>query len=275
MGAGKGFGFDREGWQEMESLSRENDHIFAKNPDPSIRIEIYSDPHSVVAAGVRLFMDRCSRAIARHGRFDAALSGGKTPEPFFKSLAENGERIPWNKINIFMVDERMVPYGHPDSNWGMIRRLLVDRIEIPEKNLHPIPFLESPDKTVETYSSELEKAFGIQSGSFPEFDLMMMGLGSDGHTASLFPGTAALSVTDRSVVHVHKAPVPYDRISVSLPVIHRALCRLFMVTGLAKAERIRDILISRSRQYPATLACEGKGETIFILDHDAASMIED
>ncbi|MBN1782389.1 6-phosphogluconolactonase [bacterium] len=235
------------------------------------KIQICKDISGIVQAARHIFK-RCYEEAVDEGRdFTVALSGGKTPEPFYRSLADPGLNIDWPEIHVFMTDERFVPFEHMASNWGMICRNLLDRIELPDTNRHPVRILADAAVSAEAYEREIRQFFQTDPGARPVFDLMIMGLGQDGHTASLFPGTPALAETSRFAVPVIPANAPHERITVTFPLIHNAGRLIFLVTGSDKAERVRHVLIDRDERYPATLACQGHGEVYFFLDEASAT----
>jgi len=236
-------------------------------------IEIYQNPDDLFHAARDHVIQACHTSVRERDRFTLALSGGKTPIPLYRSLADPDVISDWQQIHLFMVDERFVPYDHPDSNWGMIRRVLLDRIQIPDENCHPVRIYESARASAETYSLDLLRSFQDESTPIPSLDFMILGLGTDGHTASLFPGTPALHVTDTPAVDVYPAHARHPRISLTFPVIHHARQRLFIVLGKSKAVCVRDVIVRKST-VPATMACQGTGDTFFLLDTGAAAELE-
>ena len=169
------------------------------------------------------------------GRFAVALSGGSTPKRMFEQLAKMV--MDWKHIHLFWVDERCVPPDHPDSNYGMTAEALLNHIEIPGENIHRIHGEQPPEPAALIYEKELRHFFGEQ---LPVFDLILLGLGSDGHTASLFPGSPALQEKKRWAVEVkHDAPPPplVDRVTLTIPVLKEAREVIFLVSGNRK---VRD-----------------------------------
>jgi 6-phosphogluconolactonase len=161
-----------------------------------------------------------------------ALTGGSTPEPVYERLAQIS--YPWEEVQVFMGDERCVPPDHPDSNYGMAKRALLDHVHA---RVHPPPFPCDAD----TYERELHDVFGE---GIPRFDLIHLGMGPDGHTASLFPGKPALEVEDRLVTYVPEPgmPPPHPRLTVTFPVLRAAKVVTFLVSGEDKRERVRQLL---------------------------------
>ena len=171
-----------------------------------------------------------------------------------------------------MVDDRYVPFDHEDNNWGMIRRELISSIQIADGNLHPIPYKKTVEMSAQHYEKELKRFFGTAT-PFPQFDLLVMGLGTDGHTASLFPGNPALKETKKWCVATEQSGVPHPRISLTYPVLQNGGELVFMVQGKNKAARVKEILVDRDASLPATQAFSTSGRTVFLLDKEAASSL--
>ena len=210
-------------------------------------------------------------AFRTKGKAFIALSGGSTPGPVYEALAIEGQEFLWDKTHLFLVDERLVPHDHPDSNFGMIKRTLLDKVPIPEENVHPVPILSTARDSAAAYEGEIREAFGIDKSDWPVFDLMIMGIGTDGHTASLFPGDPALAVSDRWVIESAPSDVNHERISLTMPVLQKTKRKVFLAIGENKADRLREVLIEKKEDLPATRSIQGVGENIFYLDLEAAS----
>ncbi|NJD05065.1 MAG: 6-phosphogluconolactonase, partial [Methylococcaceae bacterium] len=192
--------------------------------------------------------DGVAQAAAEHavalfsqlpGKISLALSGGSTPQRFYRLLADEPyrSRIPWDRLHLFVVDERHVPFDHPDSNYGMIASALLDRVPIPAANRHPMPTDGDPEDCARRYRAELAAFFG----GTERFDLVVLGMGPDGHTASLFPGRSPS--TPHSVEAVYDSPKPPPtRLTLTLPVLNRAAEVLFLVTGADKAPALARVL---------------------------------
>jgi 6-phosphogluconolactonase len=184
------------------------------------------------------------------------------------------EMLPWDKTHIFLVDERFVPFEHNDSNYRMLKETLFDHVPIPQGNIHPIPTgTSTPQASAMAYEKDLKKFFGLSQDQFPEFDLLLLGIGEDGHTASLFPGTSVLDD------HIHlAAPVALDemrhpRITLTLPVINNAKHILFLITGKDKASVLRKIIHKEDASLPASMVHSKKGGLIFVIDREASSQL--
>jgi 6-phosphogluconolactonase len=214
-------------------------------------------------------------AIARRGRFTIALSGGHTPRGLYTTLAaggDGGSRIAWDHVHLFWGDERHVPPDHPDSNYRMAREALLDRVAVPPANVHRIP-AEDPDaaRAAARYEEELRRFFELDGTSVPRFDLVLLGLGRDGHTASLFPGTAALADTTRLVVAAHVPALGTDRITLTLPVLNHAACALFLVSGPEKAAVVHKVLEEPGATPLPAQRIRPAGRLVWLLDAAAAA----
>lgn len=214
--------------------------------------------------------DRVSQVLSRQPAFSLALSGGRTPRLLYHLLATGyRQRIEWNRVHLFWSDERYVPHDHPASNFRMVREMLIEPLDIPPANVHPMPTdAPTPGDAAHHYEQELRTFFG----KVPRFDLVLLGMGADGHTASLFPSTPALQERKRWVA-VGEAPVePRVRLTLTLPVLNAARAVHFVVTGADKAEAVRRIL-GENAPLPAALVSPEEGELVWWLDKDAASSI--
>jgi 6-phosphogluconolactonase len=231
---------------------------------------VFADYEQMVKSAVEKWLAMASEAIAREGRFTIALSGGKTPVGFYRELARCNQGIAWGKIHIFLADERFVPFDNEASNYRMIKEKLLDSVAAPAENIHPISTQETtPDLSAKRYEDHLRDFFKLRLGERPTFYLIMLGIGQDGHTASLFPGTASLTEKDRLVVAVRSEKLVSERISLSLPVINSAKNIIFLVSGKKKARIIREILEKNNASAPAALVRSEQGTTMFLLDADA------
>ncbi|TAL16323.1 6-phosphogluconolactonase [bacterium] len=194
-----------------------------------------------VFAAADFITGRAARSVSERGRFLLVLAGGNTPRLLYEYLAkkERVEAFPWAKTHVFWADERLTPRGGPAANAGMAERLLLSKVPIPEGNIHRPPVdAPSPEAAAKLWEEELAGFFG----GFPVFDLVLLGVGSDGHTASLFPGHPALGETKRWALPVSYplANPPVDRVTLTLPVINRARCVLFLC-GREKEGIVREI----------------------------------
>jgi 6-phosphogluconolactonase len=225
---------------------------------PEIRVFPDINTFSRAAAGEIVALAR--RAVAERGRFSLVLSGGTTPRILYNLLAtEYSDKIPWEAVHLFFGDERFVPKDDPESNFAMADEALISKIQIPEGNIHPVPtHAGSPGEAAQRYEREIKKFLGEGT-----FDLVLLGMGDDGHTASLFPGNPVLEERERWVAAV-EAPGSYrtrQRVTMTLPLINRAGKVFFLVAGEEKREVLEAIMGDpggAKRLYPAALvSCEG------------------
>jgi len=209
-----------------------------------VRTEVLPDPGAVAIRAAERIAQVAREAVAERGRCALAFSGGATPWRALKSLS--GEDLPWDRVHLFQVDERVVSLGDPERNYFHLREALIDRIAIPPANVHPMPVEEEDlDGGGRRYESILRRI----AGSPPVLDLVQLGLGEDGHTASLFPGDAALEVIDKDVAvsgH-HKGR---RRMTLTYPAIDRARSILWLVSGAGKAAAL-ERLLAGDRSIPA------------------------
>ena len=180
--------------------------------------------------------------------------------------------IDWSRVHLFWGDERCVPPDHPDSNFRMVREALLTKIQIPNKNIHRMLGEREPAEAAAAYEAELKEFFGAERGGWPRFDLIFLGLGEDGHTASLFPGTAALEENEHPVAVVYVERLHSYRLTLTLPVINAAAQVTFLVSGASKAMIVREILVSdsASSNYPAARVRPTEGRLTWLIDTDAA-----
>jgi 6-phosphogluconolactonase len=209
-------------------------------------------------------------ALGEKESFTVAVSGGNTPIYLYRRMAARKENLPWEKTHLFMADERFVPFCNPDSNFQMVKITLLNQLSIPAQNVHPIPVEEaSPQIAAEKYEEDLRK-FVKPAGGFPELDLILLGIGEDGHTASLFPGGPGFETTDFAAV-VPLGEEKHDRITMTLPLINQAKNVIFYVCGRSKAAAVKRVLEERDPALPASRVQPRKGKLLFLLDLEASS----
>jgi 6-phosphogluconolactonase len=220
------------------------------------------------------FTALASAAIARSGRFAVALSGGSTPKSLYSLLASPDFRdlIDWSRVHLFWGDERCVPPDHPDSNFRMVREALLAEIQIPDKNIHRMLGETEPGEAAAVYEAELKTFLGLEHGGWPRFDLIFLGLGEDGHTASLFPGTDAANEAEHLVAVAYVERLQSYRLTLTLPVINAAAQVTFLVSGETKAAIVKEILLadSASCNYPAAKVRPMHGGLSWVIGADAA-----
>ncbi len=244
-------------------------------------INVSRDAEELAVAVADHVASAAADAIAAHGRFAVALAGGSTPRAMYEHLAsrEFAASIDWSRVHLFWADERCVPPDHADSNYRMVREALVDHVPVPESNIHRIPGELDPDKAAAEYERALRTFFAEHpprnvATTLPRFDLVLLGMGEDGHTASLFPGDPVLNEQERWVAAVGAPAVEprLPRVTLTLPVINAAGRVYFLVTGGAKQNVCRSILdnpLAARATYPAAMA-RPQGELIWFVDRAAA-----
>lgn len=213
-----------------------------------------------------------SNTIAQKGMFTCAVSGGKTPEMLFGILAER--KLQWSKVHIFLVDERYVPQSDPLSNFLLLDRTLLSKISIPEENVHAVNTALTPQTAVEQYETELNIFFKTKE-PFPVFDLILLGIGGDGHIASLFPGDKKIGAVNSWVRDIDAPSIlpQVRRITLTMNVINNAKNIVFIVNGANKAEILGKILEEEDTSLPAVMVNPNKGNLIFFVDNDACSRL--
>ena len=224
--------------------------------------------------GLLLWKRVYDESLALQGRMTAALSGGHSPVDFYRALSAVDGDLDWRRIHIFLVDERFVRADDRDSNYRMIRETLLDGLAIPAGNIHaPGTGLHTAEVAARIYENDLEDHFGLRPGELPRFDLMVLGIGEDGHTASIFPESPALAETCRLVVVVERDPALHDRVSLTLPVINRGRHIVFLALGAAKAAVLKRVLEGPDPSLPASLVDPGEGDIFFLADREAGSLL--
>jgi 6-phosphogluconolactonase len=240
-------------------------------------VEIHASPGDLARAAAALFTERASGAVSARGRFTAALSGGRTPEAFYSLLAKAPftTGIPWDRVHLFWGDDRCVPPEHGESKYRLARERLLDHVPIPPENVHRMRGEMDPVEAATLYEGLLREFFGPCGEPCPAFDLVLLGLGEDGHTASLFPGSPAIRESSRRVsaqyVDAHKG----WRITLTPPAINSARLAAFVVSGKGKAAAVRDVLEGpfRPETLPAQAIRPARGELRWMLDRDAARLL--
>jgi 6-phosphogluconolactonase len=246
-------------------------------------IEILPDSATLARRAAEQFSGLAGYAIHKRGRFVVALSGGSTPKPMNALLAAPpfGEGVDWAQVFIFWSDERCVSPDNADSNYRMARETLLSRIAIPNENIHRVHGENSSERAARVYEDELREFFRQPGGSStpPRFDLILLGLGEDGHTASLFPGTPGIRENRRWAVAVkHEGPpAPFvDRVTFTPPVINAAANVVFLVAGANKAERLYQVLHEQydPDRLPAQVVRPANGKLFWLLDEGAGAKIK-
>ena len=238
-------------------------------------IRIFSPAEEFETAAAHEIARVAGSAIRDRGFGIIALSGGETPRTVYRRLAglSSDEQPDWTSVHLLFGDERMVPYDDPQSNLGMVRQELLSRIAIPAANIHAVPTAVAPAEAAHAYAADLRKLLARTGG---RCDLVLLGLGEDGHTASLFPGAEALSISREEACAVYAPALKSWRVTVTLPLINAARRVLFLVAGVRKARVVRQVLRVREPEpsLPATYVRPSEGELFWFLDRDAASALE-
>jgi 6-phosphogluconolactonase len=233
----------------------------------AVQVDVLVNKQILIERALVSVTTRITKAIAERGQATIALSGGSTPRPLYEALAR--QALPWEKLHVFWGDERYVPADHPDSNQRMARLAWLDQVDIPEANLHPMPTTAgNPETDAQNYENDLATFFQVEAGHFPSFDLVLLGLGDDGHTASLFPHTGALNVGDRLITVGNKDGDP--RLTFTIPLINQARSIVFLVAGASKQKALAEIFAPEADpyQYPARFI-DNQGELLWLLDQAA------
>jgi len=237
-------------------------------------IRVAPDVAALARQAADTIQDVASTAISQTGRFSIALSGGSTPKTLFELLAaEYGQKIDWANSHIFWSDERCVPPDDADSNYKMAHETLLDHIPLPASNIYRIKGELDPVEGASQYEETLHTYFHDQ---LPRFDIILLGMGDDGHTASLFPGTEALNERQRWVIPNHVATVKQTwRITFTVPVINNAANVMFLIAGTGKAARLKQVIQGAytPNELPSQLIKPTDGNLIWAVDHAAASLL--
>ena len=212
-------------------------------------VEVCADQAAVTRAAAEMVVELAAQAAAARGRFSVALSGGSTPKALYELLAtvEYARRIDWPRVHVFFGDERCLPPTDPQSNERMARLALLDRVALPPENVHPMRCAQDAAGAAAAYERELRSFFAAAAPARPDrtFDLVLLGLGTNGHTASLFPDLCAVRETERWVVAEYVADVGQWRMTLTAPAINSAAAVTFIVTGAEKAAVLRRVLEGR------------------------------
>ena len=234
----------------------------------------FPDPDSLAVGAAEQLIELANTAITEHGRFSIALSGGSTPKSLYELLATPAYagRINWQQVHVFWGDERCVPPDHIDSCYRMAREALLDHVPIPPDNIKRILGERLPNEAADQYESVLQAFFGQQ---IPCFDFILLGMGEDGHTASLFPGTKALDEDKHWVIENYVEVKQMWRVTLTKTAINAAANIMFLVSGSAKAERLRQVLQGTydPQNLPSQLIQPENGKLMWFVDHDAAHLL--
>lgn len=237
----------------------------AKQP----HVEVLPDKSALIERALALVLRAIDTAIATRDRATLALAGGSTPKPLYEALAR--QNLPWQKLYIFWGDERYVPINHPDSNAGMAKAAWLDQVPIPPEQIFPMPTqFDDPQAAAQEYEQTLRAAFPETPEDVPQLDVILLGMGDDGHTASLFPHTNALAVRDRLITVGNKDGQP--RITFTVPLINRGKTVLFLTAGANKQHALSQVFAAEAaaEDYPSRLI-QPEGELWWLLDAEAGA----
>jgi 6-phosphogluconolactonase len=238
-----------------------------------------ADAEELAREGAGIFIARVQEALREKGTCTVALAGGATPRGLYSLLAGDESfraRVRWGKIDFFWGDERQVPPDHPESNFRMANEMLLSKVPVPADHVHRIRG-EEPDagKAAGEYEGALQNFFRLKPGEIPELDFILLGMGADGHTASLFPGTEALKERKRLVVANWVPGLNAHRFTLTPPLLNKAKCVLFLVTGEEKAETLRKVLEEKTNEaLPAGLIRPTHGTCLWLVDRFAAKLLK-
>jgi 6-phosphogluconolactonase len=226
-----------------------------------------------------VFSSAAASAAKSRGLARIAISGGTTPKAMFALLADRTqpyfERVPWDKLHLFWVDERTVPPEHKDSNYGMTKAAMLDHVPLPAAQIHRIEGELEPEVAASRYEAAIRTSFRLEGAETPIFDLILLGMGDDGHTASLFPHTEAINELGRIVVANRVPKMDTWRITLTWPVINQAREVVFLIEGAGKRDILRDVLLGAYApdMKPSQLIRPASGKLTFLLDAAAADAL--
>ncbi|HXU90261.1 MAG TPA: 6-phosphogluconolactonase [Methylomirabilota bacterium] len=245
--------------------------------DTAPEIRVVEDAEELAETAAGMIVDLATSAVAQRGRFTIAFAGGETPRATYERLARQplSEVMPWARTFVFFGDERGVPADHPDSNYGMAHRALLAKVPIPPRQIFRIPGDGSDPEAVATeYARTIGEELKVRRGEVPRLDLVLLGVGIDGHTASLFPGSPVLKEVFRTVAAVHAAAaVIPQRFTLTFPILNAAACVVFLVSGGVKAKVVKAALAEGTATLPAGMVRPSDGRLIWLLDRAAAALL--
>jgi 6-phosphogluconolactonase len=246
----------------------------------NVEVQVRADLDDLSRAAASEILRQAQRAVQGKGLFSLALSGGSTPRSLYSLLANDSSfraEFPWEKTHFFWGDERHVPPEHPEGNYGMAEEAMFSRVLPRSDYIHRIK-AENPDaqRVAEEYEETLRGFFRLKTGEFPRFDLVLLGMGLDGHTASLFPGTEALRERSRLVVTNRGEKFHGHRITMTLPVLNQAAMVLFLVSAEEKAQTLRQVLVGGGGKepFPCQLIRPTRGRLLWLVDQGAGRLLK-
>lgn len=245
----------------------------------TVTYRVSQTPAEVAQAAAHLFASAAASAVEKRGQARIAISGGTTPKAMFALLADPTQpfvkQVPWQKLNLYWVDERCVPPTHPDSNYRMTNEALLSKVPLPEDRVHRMEGELDPSVAAARYESVIRNSFRLEGAETPTFDLILLGMGDDGHTASLFPHTEALNDLTDIVTANHVPQKDTWRITLTWPVINQGREVAFLIEGAAKAQVLHDVFLGiyQPDQYPSQIIRPASGKLTLLLDAAAASKL--
>lgn len=238
-------------------------------------VVVFDTTEQLALAAAERFVACTQQAIVDRGVGAVALAGGKTPQRVYELLATEHfkSRVQWSRVHLFFGDERAVPPDHPDSNYAMVKESLISRVPVPVENIHRIIGEGDANENALLYENQLKTFFS--GATWPRFDLVLLGMGADGHTASLFPHSSTLRETSKWVVATKAERSGHKRLTLTLPLINHSALVMFLVTGAEKAKTLAEVLHSEPGSYllPAQAIQPVAGKLEWLLDTTAASLL--
>jgi 6-phosphogluconolactonase len=242
------------------------------------QIVVLDDADALCVRAAEEIAHIAGEAICSHGEFTICLAGGSTPAAAYELLATRfSHSIDWSEVQFYFGDERCVPPDHPASNFAMAQRTLLSRLPLNPVQVHRMRGEDFPPVAAQLYEEELRRGFSLADGALPRFDLILLGLGENRHTASLFPGSPAVHEARRLVVAVEVDADPPSRVTITPALINRARCVMFLVAGAAKSEAVRDVIAGERDpdRFPAQIVAPEDGELIWLLDRESARLLSE
>ena len=242
-----------------------------------MKLQVLPDFEALSRGAAEMFLKLSEQYIALTGRFAVAVSGGRTPIRLYELLSSElyNQKIKWDKVHFFWADERFVPHDHAESNYRILQENLLSKISLPAENIHPVRTdVSSISTSAKIYEKEIRQFFGPAESKMAVFDLILLGIGEDGHTASLFPESPVLKEKNRLAAPVSDQKHEYPRVTLTLAAINNARNIVFLISGRQKAAAVKKIICDKDVTLPASLVKPAKGNLLFFLDEAAALLLE-
>jgi 6-phosphogluconolactonase len=245
----------------------------------TVTYRVFASPSATARAAAKFFSDAAVKAATDRGIARIAISGGTTPKSMFQLLADPAEpflkQVPWDRIELYWVDERCVPPDDPESNYRMTKEALLSKVPLPAERVHRMEGELDPEVAAARYESVIRNTFRLEGAETPTFDLVLLGMGDDGHTASLFPHTEALNELSRLVVPNHVPQKDAWRITLTWPVINQGREVAFLIEGEEKAQVLHDVFLGayQPETYPSQIIRPASGRLTLLLDAAAAAKL--